>query len=321
MGIIKPVIWVGLAGTLAGGTALAVMGPHRAQAFIHQARANINASIDHNISDPVALRQQLRDLESKYPARIAEIRGELAEATSQVAQLDRERTVSKRVVELADADLGQMKGLLAKADAARTDGTYAVVKVRFGEESMSMDQAYAKANQISQLRSAYASRTSDIDRDLSLLQAQQQRLTQLLAQLENERADFQNQLWQLDRQVDAIARNDRMIEMLEQRQEVFDHQDPYQAANLDHVQGRIAQTLAEQEAKINTLANTSIADVYRSTAETELNLQTRVGEEYLNAQKSLDQQGVQFQPAVIEIGPDSDQRTVPSTGRSTASND
>ncbi|MBK7404674.1 MAG: hypothetical protein IPJ41_08575 [Phycisphaerales bacterium] len=321
MGIIKPVIWVGVAGTLAAGTALAVMGPQRAHAFLNQARANINSSIDSNISDPVALRQQLRDLESKYPARIAEVRGELAETTSQVDQLQRERTVSGRVVELADADLGQIKSLLAKADAARTDGTYAVVKVRFGEESLSMDQAYSKANQISQLRSAYASRSSDIDRDMSLLQAQQQRLTQLLAQLESERSQFQNQLWQLDRQVDAIARNDRMIEMLQQRQEVFDRQDPYQAANLDHVQGRIAQTLAEQESKINTLANTSIADTYRTAAETELNLQTRVGQEYLDAQKGLDPHGVQFEPAVIEIRPDGETRSLPSAGRPTASKD
>lgn len=321
MGIIKPVIWIGVAGTLAAGTAVAVMGPHRAHALMHQVTTNINDAVDSNIGDPIALRQQLRDLEAQYPGRIAEVSGDMAELQSQIGQLEREKTVSQRVVALADTDLQQMKGLLAKADATQAENGFALVRVRFGEDSLSREEAYAKAGQISQLRSAYAAKANDIDSNLTVLRQQAERLGQILAQLESERAEFQTQLWQLDRQVDAIARNDRMIEILEERQEVFDRQDPYQAANLDHVQGRIAQTLAEQEAKINSLASTSIADGYRVMAETELNLQSRVGQEYRDAQEALEEPGVQFEPPVLEVGPDAEEQAPPVPGRTTASKD
>ncbi|MCC7389558.1 MAG: hypothetical protein IT431_12395 [Phycisphaerales bacterium] len=304
MGIIKPVIWIGVAGTLAAGTAVAVMGPHRAHALLDQVTTNINDAVDSNIDDPIALRQQLRDLEAQYPGRIAEVRGDMAELQSQIGQLDRERTVSQRVVALADADLQQMKSLLAKADATQAENGFALVRVRFGEDSLSREEAYAKAGQISQLRSAYAAKANDIDSNLTVLRQQAERLGQILAQLESERAEFQTQLWQLDRQVDAIARNDRMIEMLENRQEAFAKYDRYgDVASPDQVQGRIAKILAQQEARLNDLALANDQNAYeraaqRELSETEWDIHARLGSEILNSAV------IEIQPQVIEITPD-----------------
>lgn len=308
MCFIKPVIWVCVAGTLAAGTAVAVMGPHRAHALLNQAQHSINTSIDANIDDPIALRQQLRDLESQYPGRIAEVRGDLAELTSQIGQLERERTVSHRVVELAEADLHEMKALLAKANAAQANNGFALVKVRFGEESLNVEQAYSKANQISQLRGAYASKAADIDSNLSVLQQQESRLGQILAQLEGERADFQGQLYQLDRQVDAIARNDRMIEMLEKRQVAFDKYSRYgDVTSPDQVQGRIAKILAEQEARLNDLSLAANQNSYEQQAKNEiarsdLSYQTRIGAEILD--QAGNAPGIEFVPEIIEITPE-----------------
>ncbi len=319
MGFIKPVIWVGVAGALAAGTAVAVMGGPRAHALFHQTRAKINATIDSNISDPIALRQQLRELESQYPGRIAEVRGDLAELSSQIGQLEREMKVSARVVELADADLGQMKSLIAKAEAARSDSGYALVRVRFGDESLDLENAYSKANQISQLRSAYASKTADIDGNLAILRQQEERLGQILAQLEGERADFQAQLWQLDRQVDAIARNDRMIDMLEARQAALEKYDRYgEVTSPDQVQGRIAKVLAEQEARLNALSMAGEQNDYELQAKHELSYQSQVGAEIL---ERAGRPALELEPAVIEITPDGEERTVPSVGRPIASND
>lgn len=319
MGLIKPVIWVGLAGTLAAGTALAVMGPHRATALLHQAKSNINATIDSGIEDPVALRQQLRELESQYPGRIGEVQGDLAELSSQIDQLERELAVSNRVVELADADLGQLKTLITKARDAQSGNGYAIVKVRYGGDALPLEQAYGKANQISQLRSAYASKAGDIEGNLGVLRQQEGRLTELLAQLQNERAEFQAQLWQLDRQVDAIARNERMIDMLEKRQDDFDKYDRYDAVSPDQVRGRIAKILAEQEARLNALSTDATDRTYVEQAESELQYQTRVGQEIL--ERAGEQPGVDFEPAVIEITPDGEERTIPSASRPIASND
>lgn len=308
MGIIKPVIWIGVAGTLAAGCALAVMGPHRANAFGHQVKNNINELIDANIENPIALRQQLRDLEAQYPGRIAEVRGDLAELESQIGQLDREKTVSQRVVALADTDLRQMQGLLAKADAAQSENGFALVKVRFGEESLNREQAYTKATQISQLRGAYAAKATDIDTNLTLLNQQADRLNQILAQLEGERADFQTQLWQLDRQVDAIARNDRMIEMLEKRQRAFEKYDRYgEVTSPDHIQAQIAKILAEQESRLNTYAVAANQNDYERKAKSDLaqsewSYQARVGADILHGVG--DAPVIEFEPDVIVITPE-----------------
>lgn len=314
MGFLKPVIWIGVAGTLATGTAFAVMGPHRAHALVSSVQGKINASIDSQIDDPIALRQQLRDLEAQYPGRIAEVEGDLAELKSQIAQLDRERTVSLRVAQLAEADFGQMQVLLAKAQTAQTGSNGAIVRVRFEEESLNMDQAYAKANQISQLHDAYASKASDLDANLTVLQQQEARLTQILDQLKGERAEFQTQLWQLDRQVDAIARNDRMIEMLEKRQDAFAKYDRYgEVASPDHVKGQIARVLAEQNARLNDLSLASNQNDYERQAEAdlarqELTYQTRLGTQLLQGRHPV----IEFEPDVIEITPDSDVPDAPT---------
>lgn len=304
MCFMKPVIWIGVAGTLAAGTALAVMGPHRAHALINQVKTNINAAVDSNIDDPIALRQQLRDLADQYPGRIAEVQGDFAELQTQITQLEREKTVSQRVVALADADLQQMKGLLAKADAAQTQDGYALVKVRFNDESLSRDQAYAKANQISQLRSAYADKANDIDTNLSVLHQQADRLSQILDQLQSERADFQTQLWQLDRQVDAIARNDRMIDMLKKRQDALAKYDKYgDVGSPDQVQGQIAKILARQEEQLNQLSLANNQNAYEQQAEAELNqtdwdLQSRAGADLMQGNV------LELTPKVIEVTPD-----------------
>ncbi len=324
--IIKPLVWMGVAGTLAAGTAFAVMGPQRTHALIFQVKNSLNASVDSQIDDPVALRAQLRELEAQYPKKIEQVRSDHAELVAQIAQLQREKAISSRVVELADADLLEMKDLLAKAETARTGNAGAIVRVRFENTPMNLDQAYTKANQISKLRSAYAARTADIDRDLSLLSQQEKRLAKMLNQLEAERADFQAQLWQLDRQVDAIARNDRMIAMLEKRQKLFDEQDRYEAASADHVRGNIAQTLAKQEAKLAALANDTTIDDYVTTAETELNIMSRVdGSQSLGNLSAGHARDILVLPSaapadapVIEITPEGTERSLPQVSKPVA---
>lgn len=314
--IVKPLVWLGVAGTLAGGTALAIMGPHRAHALFNQARERVNSSVDGVIDDPIALRQQLRELESQYPGRIAEVRGDLAELTAQISQLDRELTVSERVVALADSDLNVMKATLTKAQEAQAAAA-GIVAVRFspGEKACTLDEAYGKARQVSELREAYSSRASDISRDLSVLRDQESRLSKLLAQLEAERSEFQAQLWQLDHQVDAIARNERMIEIFEKRQAAIDRHTRYEAASLDQVRGSIAKTIAEQESRLSALTTESADESYRARAETELDLTRRAGKLLLDDGSSGEGVGFEITPPVIEISPDEEPAPMASRDR------
>jgi len=267
MPLIKTAIRVGVIGTLVGGGLLAVAGPDRVGAALSQARERVNDAIDSNIDDPVRMRAQLRKLESQYPERIARVRQDLASLDGQASQYERELAVARRVIELAQADLDTMRGMFDRAsDAMARAGGAAVVRVRFDGSTMDLDDARARAVQIQKTRDAYASKADDIERDLELLGTQRERLEGLLAKLESERSQFQAELWRLNQQIDAIARNERMIEMMEARQKTLDELGPYQAHSVDQIKDRLSRLRDTQEQRLESLASGSKTLSYEERA-------------------------------------------------------
>ncbi|MCW5757044.1 MAG: hypothetical protein KIT54_07410 [Phycisphaeraceae bacterium] len=256
MPLVKTIIRVGVIGALVGGGLIAVAGPERVGAALSQARNTVNDAIDRNIDDPVKMRTQLRQLEAQYPERIARVRQDLASLDTQSGEYERELAVAQRVVELAQADLDQMQGLFARAQDARAQaGSGAIIRVSFNGSSLDLADAQARAAQIVRTRDAYAAEVQTIARDLDLLDKQRDRLTDLLAKLESERSQFQSELWRLNQQIDAIARNDRMIEMMEARQKTLDELGPYKAHSIDQVRDRLAQVRAQQEQRLESLGS------------------------------------------------------------------
>lgn len=308
MPIVKTVVRAGVITAVVGGAVLVVAGPDRAFAVFHQTRAKVNSAIDSKVTDPVALRAQLRDLEGQYPKRIADVRGDLAELNEQITQLERQLSVNRKAVQMADADLDQMEGVLARAEEARTEAAGHIIRVRFADtRPMSLEDAYGRANRISQARSAFATQAADIERDLGYLEQQHERLTALLDQLETERAEFQTQLWQLDRQVDAIARNDRMIELMQKREATIENQSRYRAASLDQVTSRLADIRAKQESQLQMFGQSTDIKNYENAAKYLLDneMRTRSSAERAHpAQRFQRSREIEVQPAVIEIGPE-----------------
>lgn len=293
MPLVKTIIRVGVIGTLVGGGLIAVAGPERVGAALTQARDTVNDAIDRNIDDPVKMRAQLRELESQYPERIERVRQDLATLDTQTAEYERELAVAQRVVELAEADLEAMQGLFARAEDARAQaGHGAIVRVSFNGAKMDLSDAQAKAAQIAKTRDAYALEADSIGRDIELLDTQRERLNDLLAKLESERAQFQSELWRLNQQIDAIARNERMIEMMEARQATLDELGPYKAHSIDQVRDRLSQVRAQQEAKLQSLA----------TGEKELSYEDRA-KLSLGGEKATSRidRVIEIAPKVIEI--------------------
>lgn len=261
--------WAVITG-LVGGAAVVIAGPERVCALVTQTRSKINAGLDKAIDDPVALRAQLKSLEGQYPQRIAEVRGDLAELQAQVGQLNRDLQISDRVVALADQDLTRLQTQLTKAEQLQ-DGT-TLVQLQFDGERLDMKEARVKAAKIQQVRNAYASKAADIHRDLGYLSQQESRLSTLANQLESEHAEYQTQMWQLDRQVDAIARNGRMISMMEKRQATIDEQSRYKANSLDQLNSRMADIRARQEAELETLGRGQTQTDYEDRAKLDLDV-------------------------------------------------
>lgn len=303
--IVKTLVRFAVIGTLVGGAAAVIAGPERLHAVVGQARSAVQSSIDAQIDDPAALRSQLERLQAQYPGKIAEVRRDLAELQRQRQAVEREQAVGERVVALATSDLEAVSDLIARAEDARADSAGAVVRVRFENRTLNMDDAYAKANSIRALRDSYQTRQADLARDVTLLGQQEQRLGELLTQLETEQGQFQAQLYQLDRQVDAIARNERMIDLLEKRERTLAKHDRYSAHSLDQVQGQIAGVLADQEARLAQLAESTTERDYAEQAEYELDAMLR-----LNSGASARPSSIEIQPRTIEIGPaDCDAKT------------
>jgi chromosome segregation ATPase len=311
-GFMKNVVRFGVIGALVVGAGIAIAGPQRVKALFHQARHNINAKIDCNITDPVALRSQLRDLESQYPRRIEEVRADLAELREQMAQLQREKDVDERVVAMADADLTKLASALEQAEdmAIQTvsdEGVSHQVVIVFKGDRLPVDAAYAKQAEVTNTRNAYSSRAADIERDLGYLAQQEERLTSLLSKLETERQTFQAQLWELDRKVDAVARNDRMIEIMAKRQRTIDEQSRYRAASLDQINGRLADIKAKQEAKLASLATEQARTSYEDAAKAEIDREM--------SSRKLSEVRVTPRPVrtkVIEIRPKNTEQAAPS---------
>ncbi|MDX2115462.1 MAG: hypothetical protein SFZ24_07560 [Planctomycetota bacterium] len=266
MGICKTVIRVAVVGGLATGAAVLVAGPHRVAAVAGEARAAVCNTIDQKLGDPVALRSQLRTLEAEYPKRIAAVRADLAELQAQSAELRRDKDVSDRVVEMASRDLTELKDMLARAESARSESPVAVINVRFGSQAYSLDEAYSRATQINNTLNVYSTRSSDAERDLGFLAEQEQRLSDLLAQLETERAQFQAQIWQLDGQIEMIARNEKLIDIVEKRQASIDRYSRFEALSLDQVTQRMEKIRAEQEARLESLSRQSQTTNYEKKA-------------------------------------------------------
>ena len=151
-GIIKNVVRLGVITTLAGGAVVVVAGPQRCLAVLQQVKQHVNATIDANIDDPIALRSQLRNLEAKYPVRIKEVRRDLYKILSERTQLERELAVDNKAIEITEGKLGQLRLVLARGQEIEQDGSH-FVRIRFDHDSRTHRPARSRST-ISDILSA-----------------------------------------------------------------------------------------------------------------------------------------------------------------------
>lgn len=256
--------WGLITAVVVGGTTV-LIGPERVAAGFDQVRSLVSATVDDFVDDPVALRRQLRGLADQYPDRIAEVRGELSEIDVQLGQLDHDTDVARRVVTLTDGDLDLLKERMAEATAGTSEGQK--VMIRRGSFDVGLDQARSEGRRIAGIRSAYQDRIIGNEQQAALLARQKQRLTDILAQLESEYGEFEAKLWQLDRQIDSIERNDRLIAMTEEQQAMLrDFEKLGKVGNLRQLEAKLEELRTTQEAQLQTLERHGIQGEYEQRA-------------------------------------------------------
>ncbi len=301
--ICKTMVRTGVILAVVGGTAVVIAGPDRLSALFHQTRDGINGVIDHAIEDPIALRAQIRKLEAEYPGRIADVRSDLSEVSTQIGELERERQIAERVVALANDDLAQLDAVIAQGRDAQAEHPGAIVRVSFNQRKVDLSDAYAKRQQVQQTRDLYAGRAADLGVDLTYLADQEEQLADLLTKLESERAEFQSKLFQLDAQIDTIERNERMLTMMEERQETIDRHNRYEAHSLDQLDKRLSSIRSEQRSRLESISGRERDRDY--VAEAEFQLDTEAVDAEIEAPRAVEPQGVRFlvQPRIIDVEP------------------
>ncbi|MBC8309796.1 MAG: hypothetical protein H8E83_04685 [Planctomycetes bacterium] len=256
--------WGIIGGLVIGGITILV-GPQRVMACIDQLRQEANTVVEGLVDDPVALRRQLDDLAKQYPSRIADIRGEIARLEQQLEQFKRDENIAIRVVELTTTDLDVLRTLVEDAEAvSSSNGT---PSIRFEGIRYDLESAYTEGRRIRSVRANYEDRLASDRRQMELLHEQHDRLMDVLENIEHEHETYRAQLWQLDREIDAIERNDHIIAMVEQQQETLSGFDRLgTAGNLDQVRSRLAEIRAVQEGTILALTDTGAVSDYETRA-------------------------------------------------------
>jgi chromosome segregation ATPase len=263
----------GLLGGLALGGLTLLVGPQRVAAGLSQVRASLQGVVDSCVDDPVALRRQLQSLGEQYPGRIAEVRAELTKVDSQLNQFQRDTEISQRVIAMTGEDLASLKSLVARAETERATSARPVA-IRHEGVRFDIDEAYAEAARINKVRQSYQDRLASNTQQLTVLGEQKQRLSEILGKLETEFGSFQTQMWQLDRQIDAIERNARLIEMTEELQATLDSYDQWgEVGNLKQLESKLAELRTQQEAQLKYLKSAGLRHNYHDRAATELNMQ------------------------------------------------
>jgi len=286
--ITRNILRWGLIGGLALGAACVLFGPAKVKMGLATIRAHAQAVVDSAMDDPMALRRQLERLAEEYPERISEVKGELAEVDHQIGQLEKELAVAERVVAMTTDDLTQLKALVSRAEGEAGART---VSLRFAGVRYDLDEAYAEGRRISAVRTAFQDKQGHGQVQLNFLKEQRGRLSDILGKLEEEYNTYQAQLWQLDREIDAIQRNERLIELTEQQQATLESYERFgHVDNLHQLQAKLAELRTIQQAQLETLEKQGIHRDYEEQARYELQTQDIDDSPFDNVIKRLEEE-------------------------------
>ena len=256
----------GLIGGFAIGGITLLVGPKRVVACFDQLREEAATIVDELVDDPVALRRQLDELAREYPKRIANIAGEVAKIDQQMEQFERDESIALNVVKLTTDDLEALKELVSIAENEEKIGG-APVSFWFDGVRYNLEGAFTKARRIRSVRANYEDRLAADRRQMELMGEQRVRLASILEKIQHEHEQYRSQLWQLDREIDAIERNDHIIAMVEKQQQTLSSFDHFGSGNnLDQVRSKLAEIRTVQESTILALTETGGGSDYETRA-------------------------------------------------------
>ena len=145
------------------------------------------------------------------------------------------------------------------------------VSIRYEGVRYNINEAYAEAEHINTVRNTYKDRLAADEQQVKFLDEQKSRLIEILAQLQTEYDQYQAQLWQLDHQISAIERNERLIEMTKRQQDTLDGYSRFgKVGNLKQIQSKLAELRTLQNAQLQQLSKMRNQSDYERKARFEM---------------------------------------------------
>jgi chromosome segregation ATPase len=268
--------WGLISGLALGGVTLLV-GPEHVAGGLAQLRSSAQNVVDQVVDDPIALRRQLASLAKQYPDRIAEVKGEIAKINAQINMLDNDVDKATRIVALTTDHLGELQGKIARAQSTRESGVRNV-SLRFEGSRYDVDQAYNEARRINRVRLSSQDRVAHGEAQQSFLNEQRGRLVEILDTLTDEQATLDAQLWQLEQQISAVERNERLIQMTEDQKATLDSYNKFErVGNLKQLEAKLHEIMTEQEARLQSLTRTDLPGRYERQAEYDMEMDENGG--------------------------------------------
>lgn len=268
------VIGTALAGAVVGGTAM-VVGPQRVGAMVEQVKADVTDRFDANLDDPTVLRRKLNEVAQKYPRQIAQVQRDLIDIREESVRLQREREISNRVVALIDRDLAELGPALddARASAMATGARLAAVPVRWEGGQMSARRATIRINEIERERGARAAAAADAAESLLHLSAQEDHFVETLGRLQDEQAELNAKIGQIESEIATVARTERLIKMLEAREATLENIKRFEVESLDGLTAILERKRMEQTHRLEAIGATVESKSYAELAEAQLSLE------------------------------------------------
>jgi chromosome segregation ATPase len=229
---------------IVGVGAFFFLGAHRVRGMAHELKGEVHSFFHQDPNDPRVLRGELESLQREYPKRLSQVRSDRATLEAQMRELAEQRAIAARVVELANADLAQLDERLGQAASGREVGGALLTS------SASAEVIAARSERIRRTRDSYVARQEEAGFALAQLEEQSAQLEQLEARLETEATDLATQVDQLDRQIDAIERNERLLEIVRERNQSMQELEANGAKTVEQIRTRLEGVLRRQRAEL-----------------------------------------------------------------------
>lgn len=238
--------WTIVSGLVVFGL-VSIVGATRVKTAWWSVRDHLRANVDELVDTRIALQHEIRKLQKAYPQRIADLRYQVREIERDLTDCEKDRRICEEVVALCESDADVLQRKLLAAEAEGDEVGLVPVRVEFRAEQLQRSDALHRAARITETAVTYRGRLIDLESEKELLAEERVRIRAELAELESEYRQFKAEIGSMNREIDALKRKEKLVDLAKRRQHEQDDLFSDRASALQVVRDRIEKKKIELE--------------------------------------------------------------------------